>query len=350
MKKISAVITAYREPENLFQIIDVLKKRDFEIIVVGDCLDLESIERLKKMDIRLLLSNNRRGKWRALNEALKHVDTDYILFLDSDTIPLDIPNPKGEVIEISKEVRGDNLIEKLCGVDFLFMNLSSRISSKILGFGMVNGSAFISKTDIAKKLAFNPKIIEDADFGLRAGFEGYKMSVGGKVITKAPKNLKEWFKQRERWALGGAELFTEFFVEFLKRPKFIIPFLIIYYPAFIGMFLALFLPDSIAIKFLYLLLPLLLSLPVKAVTFIMLLVFEFHLIKNLLVIALSFFIWFFFTIYSANRCDIHIDPKILPLYYFFYSPLWTMLNIAMLLRYVISRFIGKEIELEDWKV
>ncbi|WP_456478003.1 glycosyltransferase [Geoglobus ahangari] len=350
MAKMSAVVTAYREPEFLFEIVEDLVKRGYEVVVSADCLSEENVRRVRELGVKATLSNVRRGKWKALNDALELVTGDYVLFVDSDTKLIDIPNPSSDVVELTKEVRGRSIVERLVAVDYLLMNVSARISSKILGFSMVNGSAFISRADVVKRLGFRPKIIEDADFGFRAGFEGYRVAVSGRAVTKAPSTLKEWFRQRERWALGGAELFAEFLPKFLRMPKIVLPMLVLYYPAIVGFLLAMFLPDSIAIKLLYFLLPLLLSLPVKAVAIFMLLVFEFHLLRNILAMVVSFVLWVMFVALVARKYGFRLDTGILPVYYFLYSPLWTMVNVAMLFRYLILRLVGKEVSAEGWKV
>lgn len=350
MPEMSAIVTAYRNPGNLFEITDMLVSKGYEVVVSADCLSDDDVRELKRRNVKLTLSDRRRGKWKALNDALELVTGDYILFVDSDTWPVELPNPNADVVELTKEVRGKSVMERLVAVDYLLMNISARISSRILGFGMVNGSAFISRTDIAKSLSFRPRIIEDADFGFRAGFSGYRMVVDGRAITEAPSNLREWFRQRERWALGGAELFVEFLPKFVRMPRILVPILVLYYPTLIGFMLAMLLPDSIAIKILYFLLPLLLSLPVKAVAIFMLLVFEFHLLRNILAMLLSFAIWFLFVVLMAKKYRFALDFKILPVYYFLYSPLWTMVNVAMLFRYLVLRLVGKDVSTEGWKV
>ena len=347
---VSAVVTAYRNPENLFEIVDMLTQMGYEVVVSADCLSDEHIVELEKRNVKLTLSNRRRGKWKALNDALEFVTGDHVLFVDSDTKLVDVPDPHADIVELTKEVRGKSLVERLVAVDYLLMNLSARVSPRILGFGMVNGSAFMSRTEVARKIRFRPRIIEDADFGFRAGFSGYRMVVGGRAITDAPSSLREWFRQRERWALGGAELFVEFLPRFVRMPKILIPTLILYYPALIGFMLAMLLPDSIAIKILYFILPLLLSLPVKAVAIFMLLVFEFHLLRNILAMLLSFALWSGFVLFIAKRYRFEIDARILPVYYFLYSPLWTMVNVAMLFRFLVLRLVGKEVSAEGWKV
>lgn len=346
----SAIITAYRDPENLFELIDFLRERGYEIIVSADCLPEDAVRELERRKVKLTLSNRRRGKWKALNDALDLVTGDYILFVDSDTMLSELPNPDAEVTELTKEVTGNSIVERLVAVDYLLMNFSARVASRILGFSMINGAAFVSRSDVARRLRFRPRIIEDADFGLRAGFSGYRVTVRGRAVTKSPSTLRDWFRQRERWAVGGAELFAEFLPRFLRMPKILIPMLVLYYPAIIGFTLAMLLPDSIAIKILYFLLPLLLSLPVKAVAVFMLLVFEFHLFRNLIAMFTSFVMWLMFVGYISRKYGFRIDYRVLPLYYFIYSPLWTMVNIAMLFRYLLLRLAGRDVRVDGWKV
>jgi len=158
---------------------------------------------------------------------------------------------------------------------FITAKLASRLHSS-LG---LSGAAFWIKKDVLLRLGgFRKRINEDTDLGIRLEINGYSIGVGGKALTKAPSNLRNWFSQRERWALGGAEIFLENFSRIIKNPKLWIPSLFMLFPALVGLIINLLLPNNIILKILYFTLQLMLFLPHKILVFVRLAIFEWVLL------------------------------------------------------------------------
>ncbi len=155
------------------------------------------VEVVKKYGLKASISDKRRGKWLALNDAAKLASGDVILFLDSDTRIVELSSADGcDVIELRKEVEGDKLIERLVNVDYLIMSVVAKIAAKLGRCPGVSGSAFIIKDVFEAVGGFRRS--EDTDLGIRLGFAGYKYEIRGKAITRAPSSFSEWLVQRER--------------------------------------------------------------------------------------------------------------------------------------------------------
>jgi cellulose synthase/poly-beta-1,6-N-acetylglucosamine synthase-like glycosyltransferase len=355
MLKKTAVIVAHRKAGYLEENIKFLKKRGFEIITAVDEPDEDCLHITEKYGIKTCFSQKRRGKWKALNDAVCFAEGDYILFVDSDTklIELDSGDLKRleefDAVEIRKEINGSNFLERLIGIDYFNMYLTSRLASIFQSCLSINGAAFIIRKDVLRKLeGFRKKINEDTDLGIRLGLGGYRVGVGGIAITRAPTDIKEWFIQRERWSLGGAEVIIENFREITKKPRLWLPYLFMFYPAIVGIFAGIIF-DRYALKLLYLILPFL-SLPPKLLSILMLSVFEFHTATNLFSILISFSIWSTTIIILSKKTHSSIDLSLLPIYYFFYSPLWTMLCLIAVARVFVTKLKGNSINLKDWVV
>ncbi len=348
----SAVIVAYRNGEFVEDNIKFLLKNGYEVVLAVDEPDENLRRSIDRYCVKASVSDVRRGKWKALNDALKLVSGETVLFLDSDTKIVELAETNGkDAIEIRKEVLGSSILERLVGIDYFVMFLTSKIAEKFNSCLSLNGAALMVKKKVLEEIGgFRGKINEDTDLGVRLGLRGFKVGVGGKAVTKAPSSLKEWFAQRERWSLGGADVLIENFFKIVRRPRLWIPYLFLFYPALVGMFFEFILPDDLIIKLLYLLIPLMVFISPKLLSIAMLTVFEVHTIKNLLSALASFLIWFITISTLSKVFDYEIDFKLLPIYYFFYSPLWTMICITAFFRVVINRAMGRRISVRGWKV
>lgn len=102
LSKISIIIPAYDEGENLPKLIKALDRtfrgEDFEIIVVNDENTDGSVEIIRKLEseyigVKGLLSDKRRGKAKAIRDGLKESKGEVIVLMDADLqySPEDIP-------------------------------------------------------------------------------------------------------------------------------------------------------------------------------------------------------------------------------------------------------------------
>jgi len=351
MKK-SAVLIAYREPGFIEENVRKLTDRGFEIIIAADEPNDKILRIVREYGLKATISEKRRGKWRALNDAISLADGDYIIFVDSDTRILNLENfEEFDAVEIGKEINATSLIERLAKIEFFNMFLTAKIASKFGSCLSLNGAAFGIKKDVLLKLGgFRKRINEDTDLGVRLGLNGYRVGVCGRAITKSPSSFKDWLVQRERWSLGGAEVAIENFQSILKKPKLWIPYLFLFYPSIIGLVFGLALPDSVILKALSLILPFMFFVHFKVVSLLLLSIFELHVIRNLIAMLASFIIWALTVIVLSKKANYSIEIKLLPLYYFIYNPLWTMLCIVALTKASVFRLIGRELKVKGWVI
>ncbi len=348
----SAVISAYKDTGHVEENIRWLREKGYEVVIAADEPDDELLRIIEKYHVKATLSRKRRGKWRALNDALKLVSGEQIIFIDSDTVIKDLSGLNGsDAVEIVKEVRGKSIVERLVNVDYLVMTLGSAIAAKLGSCLGLNGSAFVIKRSVMDKLGgFRRKINEDTDLGVRLGLGGYSYDICGRAITEGPKTFKEWFKQRERWSMGGAEVLLENLLPILMHPRLWIPYLVFFYPALFGMLVSFLLPENYFTKFLYLVLPLLAILSPKLASLAILTLYELDTLRNLVAMGISFLAWSGIVLIFSKKIDFKIDVRVLPLYYFVYSPLWSAICLISFLRVLYCKIRGKRIEVNGWKL
>jgi len=75
----SAIIVSYRDPGYIEENVKKLIHNGFEIIIAVDEPNEEIIRIIKEYNLKHTVSNKRRGKWRALNDALALAEGHHIL-------------------------------------------------------------------------------------------------------------------------------------------------------------------------------------------------------------------------------------------------------------------------------
>ena len=179
-KGVSVVIAAKNESRNIENCINKLlgqEYRNFEIIVVNDYSDDDTLERLQKIaSNKLLVLNNAgdRGKKSALNQGIKATKHEFLLFIDADCVPASehwISNmvkhfsPKQEVVLGFGAFRKENgLLNKIIRLDGFITALQY--------FGFANsGKAYMG---VGRNLAYRKSTFEAI-----GGFEQHKGILSG---------------------------------------------------------------------------------------------------------------------------------------------------------------------------
>ena len=272
--KISLLVAAYNEEENIAETIRGIKNQDYpgkiELVIVDDGSTDNTVRLLRSYNMSNLkiIQANHGGKARALNEGLKHVSEDIVVCIDADTFlhpqalrriiarfltdPSDTAAIAGCVLVKNSRA---TFMTRLQEWDY-FTGIASakRQQSLYQGTLVAQGAFSVFRTKIVKAHHGWPSVIgEDIvltwsliDSGWRVGFE--PTAIG---FTAAPQTFKGFYRQRKRWARGMIEGLKQYghlvwkssrLSAFFVGIDFIIPFIDLFY-AFVflpGIVLALF--------------------------------------------------------------------------------------------------------------
>src|ERR1044071_4663984 len=272
--KISLLIAAYNEEENIADTIRGIKNQDYpgqiEIIIVDDGSTDNTVRVLRSYNMPNLkiVQAYHGGKAGALNEGLKYVTQDIVVCIDADTFLH--PQALRRIIarfltdpEDTAAIAGCVLVKnsrstfmtRLQEWDY-FTGIASakRQQSLYQGTLVAQGAFSAFRTKVVKAHKGWPSVIgEDIvltwsliNSGWRVGFE--PTAIG---FTSAPQTFRGFYRQRKRWARGMIEGLKQHgrlvwkgsrLSSFFVGIDFIIPFVDLFY-AFVflpGVVLALF--------------------------------------------------------------------------------------------------------------
>ena len=369
MSMISVLIPVYKESNLLETLLNQLLKDDYkdkEIITVIDEPTKTSINLAKKYKkkVKFILNKVRKGKVTALNEATKIAKGDIFLFFDSDviiskksrnflkTVAEKIENV--DILDIKKKPFGSSLLSKIINYEFVVYNTYSFYCSKIVKKCIgVCGQAFAIQRIFFERIGgFQRVIAEDIELGIQTFLKNgtFKFTDDIEVLTIQTSSWKSWFKQRERWGVGGGYQFKKHWKTILKHtflcPRISLLTIFLGWPTLLSL-LSLFLVDTFMGKLFFL------SLISLSLNFTFLTPFVFILslytifIRNLLL----FFVTYIFSallFYLVSKKFDHTFNKLdFTIYYILYSPVSSCFYFFHFLRGIFS---SEEVILEDWKV
>ncbi|NYE56727.1 glycosyltransferase [Carboxydothermus ferrireducens] len=228
---ITILVPCYNEENtiaNLCTRLTKLKYPDYHVIFIDDASTDSTADIIRKFvyktnNFHLLRLTQNSGKANALNYALfNFVNTPITVIIDADTIIVEnslyeIVKPflfqprlgavTGNPIVMNKEY----FLEKLQAAEFAsiisLIKRSQRVISRVL---TVSGCFAAYNTKVLKEIGgFSPfTATEDIDITWRIQKHFYEVWFVPQAIAyiQVPSNLKEFFKQRRRWALGGWQL------------------------------------------------------------------------------------------------------------------------------------------------
>jgi poly-beta-1,6-N-acetyl-D-glucosamine synthase len=224
---VTIIVPCYNEEKgiaNTLTSLNNLTYKNYRVIVVDDgskdCTLNEvykwSLNNKRKFDLDVISQANR-GKAAALNNGIRHSDSDYIMCIDADSVIKansiewairHFDNPKvGAVAGFVEVSNQDNYLTKIqqyeymLGLNFIRKGLSN--------YGIVTvipGPIGIFKTEYLKKVGpfKEGSLAEDAEMSLRIVASGYDIVSEPNMIsyTEAPEYWDDLLKQRRRWNKG----------------------------------------------------------------------------------------------------------------------------------------------------
>ncbi len=246
---VSVIIPAWNEENCIQRTVNSVNKLDYknikEIIVVNDGSTdntLKILTALKKdiPNLRILNKKNS-GKADSLNQAIKIAKGELICIVDSETVvrknalsktvgyfddqkmgavtvPILIRNPK-------------NLLARLQRIEYVGIALTRKLLEPIDSIYVTPGPFALYRKSVLEDIGgFDPEnITEDIELTWSLASKGYKrmMNMETGVTTIAPSSFKVWWKQRNRWTMGGIQTFLKYKKHFAKENMFgyfILPF------------------------------------------------------------------------------------------------------------------------------
>jgi biofilm PGA synthesis N-glycosyltransferase PgaC len=226
--KISLLIAAYNEAENIAETFRGIKGQDYpadiEIVVVDDGSTDDTIGVIQSLDVSNLkiVRAHHGGKAQALNEGLKHLSHDIVVCIDADTflhpqalrriVARFLTDPPGTAAVagcvLVKNSRSTFMTRMQEWDYFTGIASAKRQQSLYQGTLVAQGAFSAFHTKVVKAHKGWPSVIgEDIVLtwaliksGWRVGFE--PTAIG---FTTAPTTMKAFFRQRKRWARGMIE-------------------------------------------------------------------------------------------------------------------------------------------------
>lgn len=256
----------YKESDQLDAMLHELSSQNVskEIFVTVDAPTEEftqKINHIQKENVTFIVNQTRIGKANALNNTVSLSSGKVLLFLDAD---VGIPNDPDylrkivmemqhvDVLDIKKRViKGKSLLSKMAYYEYLTFNISSWIASRFMHkCPAVNGAAFAIRREMFEKVhGFRKVVAEDIDIATRAFLENSRFAYSQDVEVKnvVHGDLRTWFTQRRRWAIGQALWLKDWYKQlvgrFIKKPQVFLPSLFFLYPSVAVFFLSALVPS-----------------------------------------------------------------------------------------------------------
>ena len=220
--KVSIVIPAYNEGDNIKGCLDSVFKSDYpknkiEVIVVDDGSTDNTLRIVEKCKKVRLLNQNHLAKVEALNLGVSKSMQEFILTIDADTtlkkncikelVKPFLNNEIGATTGNNNVKNNKSMISAFQNIEYHFSNLIRNSFSIVFKNGIwFSGSLACYRKSALKKIGYFKKdtLAEDQDIALemkKAGYKAINMPAAF-GYTIVPTKLKDLYKQRSRWWIG----------------------------------------------------------------------------------------------------------------------------------------------------
>jgi biofilm PGA synthesis N-glycosyltransferase PgaC len=221
---VSIIVPMYNEEDTIEETLDSLFALDYpkdklKIICVNDGSKDKTIDVCKKLQKKynfILINQKNQGKYMAMNNALKYVDTEFFACFDADTTT-DRDSLKSLIEEFdTKEVaatmpvmkvyKPENILQRVQWLEYILNIFYKYIMGKLDCIHVTPGPFSTYRTKYVKELGGFKKghLTEDLEMALRLQDKHYKLKqcMDAVVYTKSPKSVKAFVSQRTRWYHG----------------------------------------------------------------------------------------------------------------------------------------------------
>lgn len=238
---VSIIVPAFNEEDTIIAVLENITnidypKNKFEIIAINDGSTDKTKEKVRKFIKRnktfkiKLINQENQGKAQSLNNALKIAKGEFFSCLDADSFVepktlkkmLKMYEEEGRSLTIAtpamKVKAPKTFLQKVQWLEYLVSLFISRLMGYLDCIFVAPGPFSLYRTMAIKKLGGfdRESITEDQEIAYRMQKHNCKIKqcYNGYVYTIAPKNLRELYKQRNRWLKGT-------FLNILKYRKMI---------------------------------------------------------------------------------------------------------------------------------
>jgi len=367
-RRVSVIVPVFRWARTLEDTLQKLIADSYpnkELIMAIDepspaCLEL--VQRYGR-DIRFMLSEHRRGKVKAIEEAFSSCTGDVLIFLDSDILikTSDIVSKTAaeiegyDMLEMKKSVVAEGLLSNIVYYEYVGFNAANWMMAKRMKKTLgVNGAGFAMTRDAYEKVGgFRTVVSEDLDLGLRAYLKdlSFKYADDIQVDTFAPSTLRGWWTQRKRWSYGTALWFHDNYRPLLsalkQHPGIFLTALIMIFPTILSAFFSLTFKNVAEIDIIALAM---LSLSTRSFPIIIPLLIPYNALPNFFGLGLALLMGLvgYSAIYImfSHMLGYKFRPHYFLLYYLVYSPVWLIAMIWGL----VTVFVRRDMVSIDWKV
>ncbi|MEK6829995.1 MAG: glycosyltransferase [Nanoarchaeota archaeon] len=251
---LSIVVPCYNEEDTIEATVKSLMASDYrglkKIYVVDDCSTDRSYEIIKQLskrypDVVALQTPKNTGRAaNAKNYGAKFAKTELIGFTDADSFPEKDALSKAVGFFNDQRVAGvtalilsknrKNAIEKLQSLEYKVIAFTRKLLGFLEAIYVTPGPMAIYRKKLFDEIGgFDEEnITEDIEITWNLISRGYRveMSMSSKILTVVPNNIKQWYRQRVRWNIGGMQTIGKYKRLFLKKGSlgsFILPFFVL---------------------------------------------------------------------------------------------------------------------------
>jgi biofilm PGA synthesis N-glycosyltransferase PgaC len=260
---VSVLIPCYNEEDAIEGTLESVMNLDYpgvkEVIAINDESRDRTLEILKKLQKKYpmlkILDKKNSGKADSLNQAIKIAKGELIVVVDSDSFPKSdaltktvgfFDDPEVGVATIPILVRNTNtLLGRMQALEYATIAFTRKLLQSINAIYVTPGPfAVYRKKALLDVGGFDSKnITEDVEITWHLASRNWKrmMTLDTEVTTIAPEKLGGWWKQRNRWDVGGFQCIGKYSNQMIKNPRniiayFIVPFFTIsIFLGFLGM-------------------------------------------------------------------------------------------------------------------
>jgi len=252
---VSIIVPCYNAGDSIGKAIESLLALDWpkemlEIIVVDDRSTDNSVEIARKYakkynNIRVILNKrNSGGAAEPTNIGVRAAKFNYIAVADADSAPdrdallkmIGFLQEDKRVGGVTCAVMGRHrnlFVEKLQAIEYAVIAFSRKLLDRVDSVYVTPGPFALYRKKILLEVGLFDKknLTQDIEIVWRMLKHGYlaKMCLATRVHSITPTNFRGWFKQRQRWNIGGMQTISKYRGFFLRKGMlgiFILPFFV----------------------------------------------------------------------------------------------------------------------------